>query len=407
MDEYQQKLLHTMIRPYSENELFVDINPYSKQLMHDTFLLASKQYFDFEWFNSSLEYTKQLIYYDKYTLKSYTSNGDILINKYIRNNEIVHTDYVVFAVQIFKVYDTLDESYFTNDYTLSNMGESKINELMAQYKLNILSTDVNLTRLKHIIELYIFDLRNIILNAPVCSNDILLFRGVKHDYLNNTNNFMSLKGFQSATYSIDSAITFRKAAIYEIVIQKNTPCVAMEYISRYTKEKEILICDTAIFKSDSISKKYTIDSINLYSENGEYMDWKYIFNKIIDPTNDITNNNELNNSGINMLSNDNNSNNMNVLLPKQVETTRKIFCKNHIAHAGCKLKNNITKNNRKLIIKHNTRKNRINHNVSSFDRIDKKTRFTDPIIIDKIVRLSEHDLNDFNQFIISHGGNPV
>jgi hypothetical protein len=182
MEDYKKEILHSLIRPFQEDNLLVDICPRAKEVIHDTFLLSTTESIDYNWIKKSIQYTKNLPIYDKYTLRSYSYNGDLLINKYLRNNIIISTESIVFATQLFKLYDELSESYYTEQLTLSEEGNKKATEIITQYKLNIQASDVNIVRLQKVIDTYIQELRNIIINSPRCENDMIVFRGVEKDY---------------------------------------------------------------------------------------------------------------------------------------------------------------------------------------------------------------------------------
>jgi hypothetical protein len=381
---YKQKLLHKLITPHGTMTDVVNINAQYSDLFHDAFVAASNDLFDFEWFKKSIEYTQSLSCFEKFILRSYSHNGDALISKFILDGEIITTRNIVLAVQIFKLFDELDECYFNEQCDLSEEGINLANELIDRYKLDISKHNASRSRLTTLINDYINDLRLIISNGPTNAKECLVFRGIQTDYIDTRSEWMNYKTFTSATYSLDIACTFRKSCIYEIRIMPNTPCIALEYISAHPKEKEILIIDKALFKIKQTSEKYTLNTSKMDISENKYVDWTYMINKIFEPTYDLLNDPE-------------NNNNNYALTPKQIEIVKSIYCSidNNI-HVGGSLSRFTIRNKRSL---NKTLKRKSNKSTENY------TRWTVPMVPYKVfTTLSEPAERKFYQHLLDTGG---
>lgn len=275
IDDYQSKLLGGILRP--DKSIFININNSLKNLIHNTFLVASTSYFNLDWFEKSMEYTRNLSNNEKYILFSYTHTGDRVINMIIREPEKKYDAYkilltmkdILIAPQLFSMFPELySDDMFMNTYTLSMKGKETIHTIMETNKLlDITLPSFNVELMDKVVKICIDDLRRIIYNGPRNDKTMILFRGIKSDYLTTSDIPKELKGFQSTTYNIEIAKTFKECCIYEFVLMPNTPCIVLEDTSDYFKEREILI-DTDVYAIVyPLEDKFELDVSNFFSES--------------------------------------------------------------------------------------------------------------------------------------------
>jgi len=275
IDEYQSKFLGGILQP--DKYIFININPSLKNLIHNTFLVTSTSYFNLDWFKKSIEYTKNLSNNDKYILFSYTHTGDRVINMLIREPEKKYDAYkilltmkdILIAPQLFSMFpDLYSDDMFMNIYTLSMKGKETIHTIMETNKLlDITIPSFNVELMDKLVKTCIDDLRRIIYNGLRNDKPMILFRGIQSDYLSTSNIPKELKGFQSTTYNIEIAKTFKECCIYEVILMPNTPCIVLEDISDYCREREILI-DTDVYAMVyPLEDKFVLDISKLFSES--------------------------------------------------------------------------------------------------------------------------------------------
>jgi hypothetical protein len=198
-----------------------------------------------------MNYTQNLPKNKKYVLFLYTHNGDRVINMIIREPDkkldaykiLLNITDILIAPQLFHMFPELySDDFFTDEYTLSKSGKEAIKKIMETNKLvDIQNSSFNIELLDKLVNMFIDDLRRIIQNGPKTRKTMILFRGIKQDYLTESDSLVELKGFQSATYDIEIAKMFKECCIYEFVLMPNTPCIVLKITSKYSKESEILI----------------------------------------------------------------------------------------------------------------------------------------------------------------------
>jgi hypothetical protein len=274
--KYKKQFLHSIIKPHN-NSTLVELNPSMKRIIHNTYLIMSTSYFDEDWYNRSIKYTQSLSIEDKFTIKTYTRSGAVVVNKYITKNTIQRS--YSYAVQLLKYFDMMNTNLFTDTYDLTEEGFALVEELDKKCSNNIIH---------NIIQAYINDIQRIINEGPRNQETMILYRGVKTDYIDVSSN-IDLVGVCSASYSIDVANTFKEKCIYEMVLLKNTPCIAVAAITQFPKEKEILInIDNLHANVKNMMYKYPIDTSRLGIEpdtnNTIFSEWNYLFNKITNPS---------------------------------------------------------------------------------------------------------------------------
>jgi hypothetical protein len=259
LHKYKLEFAESLVdRNYIKPDFFTPLKE-CENALKNVFLMQSERDFDFDWYNASVNYTLGLSNSDKYILRGYTRNGDELINALIRypNNylsdkmdiirrKIYNNENNIIAVQLFKKHGLNPDNYIQDNLLISQQGFI----LLQGY----VSTLTHQELIGHIYEL-INDMRRIIEAAPKPIKVIRVYRGVKEDYIkDNDVEYNLLSGFQSASYSIDVALGFsgqynindnitnnRHLMIYTLDVGTDIPCIAMEGISHFPQEKEILI----------------------------------------------------------------------------------------------------------------------------------------------------------------------
>ena len=274
VEKYKKQFLHSIIKPHN-NSTLVELNPFMKKIIHNTFVIMSTSYFDEKWYNTSIQYTMELPIEDKFTLKTYTRSGAVVVNKFMVHNQIQRS--YAYAAQLFQYFDEMNPEYFTDTFDLSEEGMRVANKL---------DDECNNDILHNIILNYITDIQRIINNGPRNPNTLILYRGVKKDYLDTSSNLI-MNGLCSASYSVDIANTFKEKCLYELVLLKDTPCIAVSGITKFPKEKEILInLDKLHANVKQQMYKYSIDTcrLGIESDRQTFTDWNYLYNKVVNPS---------------------------------------------------------------------------------------------------------------------------
>lgn len=241
------------------------IAPVDKAL-DKSFIVQHSNNFDFEWHQQSLDYVEQLSPKDKYMLRAYTRNGDKLINTLIRipnefdsdqkvmdivNRCIRNNANNVIAVQIFEDLG-LDPNQFIE--IRGRAQKPKINASGLMLLIDY-TPDMEMNKIKEFIIKLATEIKRIIAAAPQLTRKIRVFRGIEYDYVNNANNVadnnMVLSGFQSTSYSISSALGFsgqynednmqQHMMLYSILVHPSIPCIAVEDVSHFKEECEIIL----------------------------------------------------------------------------------------------------------------------------------------------------------------------
>lgn len=239
-----------------------DVVPSLTPLLHNFWLFQTPTDFDFAWYEASAAYVASLDRYEKYILSAYTRHGDEVANAFLRNpdgfqtvpriHDLIHSvmrqnDTIMFAVQLLDALgeDSLNE-YFFETGALTFDGNTELERLYPQ-----VLADSEL--LKRFISQYVRDLEDIIRNAPRPEAYMLVFRGVKTDYLREVQDVPTAqKGFVSTSLNpyMGARFTGDFKHVYEMVIIPGTPCLALSSMSKFPDEMEILVSsETAILSS--------------------------------------------------------------------------------------------------------------------------------------------------------------
>jgi hypothetical protein len=266
--EYQNAFASSIFKKASGE--FMDFIEPTASALDKIFLIQHLKNFDPEWHEQSLEYVRNLSLKDKYILRAYTKHGDVLINKLIREPDdfdtypkcieyiqkyIINNGNNVIAMQIFEELGLNADNYLKlsgRKFKYALLTDEGIDKLI-QY-----SATINLQQLdkikEHLLKLA-QEIKRIINSAPRITKHIRLFRGIYYDYVHNENenvgNVFELRGFQSMSSSIASALNFsgqynennaqRHPMLYSFTLHPGTPCIAMKEISHFFEEDEVLV----------------------------------------------------------------------------------------------------------------------------------------------------------------------
>jgi hypothetical protein len=297
IDKYKNELTASILNDTQDD--FMDFTEPAAAALDNVFLIQHLKDFDHEWHQKSFDYVDNLSIKDKFILRAYTRHGDRLINKLIRDPDNFDTDseckYIllkqiknngnnVIAVQIFEELGLDPEKYLVMSgkiRPIPAINAAGIGELI-EY-----SRTINLQQLdkikEHIMKLS-QEIKRIINAAPRITRKIRLFRGIKYDYVSSNNanseNVFDLRGFQSMSYSIISALSFsgqyndnnlqKHPMLYSIILHPGTACIALDKISYFGggNENEILVnMDLQCrFKNEFSEKIHMVPEIYHYSQ---------------------------------------------------------------------------------------------------------------------------------------------
>jgi hypothetical protein len=221
-------------------------------VLFQSYMQGSTDYLDFDndWLEASNHYVATLPVHDKYILRSYTRNGDEIVNSVLRENAVTLKSGSLlqkmflearcpFAISLFREYDTIDPTDFLDDgKRLSATGQDKLYSLYMQH---MTTNEI----LKSYVLKYANELRRIIRAAPTVPRELLTFRAVRDDYLTDTVNIVTMKGFTSTSYSPESVAHFASGNsfknVYEFVLAPGSHAISMSGISEFANEYEILL----------------------------------------------------------------------------------------------------------------------------------------------------------------------
>ena len=264
------------------------------EVIQDAFIIASTNTFDTTWLAACRHYIDSLPIHDKYTLKSYTKHGDELVNAAMQGKwDDVETklhalglDFA--AAQIFRMLRVTDANVYTNSYTLSDYGTHLLSDVCKEKLMDVRSNYYEPSTVRGIIKDYAEDLMRIIQRAPAFKKPVLVFRGVKHDYIDRRKP-SAMSGFQSTSCIPDVAYQFKDCCIYEIIITPGTPCIAIESISHHRKECEILLGLNVQSQVGELHKKPFFDTTHLnYKHDGTsytFTEPTYLLKQFMEPWN--------------------------------------------------------------------------------------------------------------------------
>ena len=222
---------------------------------------------DIEWFKAQLAFLKGLTTDERKLLRSYTRNGDEIINEILRGNPDVRN--LMRIVNKLKTPTNRFENTEVDDEgTRIQLLEGKTittrDNLFAPTPLDSINE-------KNVIQLatrYTNEFRKVFEKVPVLTKPLRVFRGVDPD---DEIKVFPLRGFSSTTYDPFSAhvesFANPKCCIMDIVLQPGVRALWIEPISHFDNEREVLVdsinVTTTISDTPILS---TVMSVNPFSE---------------------------------------------------------------------------------------------------------------------------------------------
>jgi hypothetical protein len=235
-----------------------------RKFLHYWYIFQTTQDFDFTWYRQCNEYLNSLHPSDKYRIRCYSKVSDEIVNAYLRNPEgFLHLPFseLFHRMQEDSLYfflPDLERDVF--DVSGKITENQRVRDLLAGSHIS------NMIDLVPFVQRYVDHLRRILQGAPRLSQDILVFRGVKSDYLSD--DVGVFRGFSSTTWYPRVAYEFGEDSnmIYEFMVAKETPALCIHSLSEH-EEYEVLL-DTDIYGvADREYRKYYLD---LYPGIGEF-----------------------------------------------------------------------------------------------------------------------------------------
>lgn len=243
-----------------------------RNFLHYWYTFQTSQDFDFNWYKECNAYIATLDPTDKYRLRCYSHVSDEVVNSFIRNPDGFSETFPIQLLQkmeaehlYFFMPDLMEEEGVEIQWDSNGILPESARDLARTLMHTHISN--NIPRLVSLISRYVDHVRRILRNAPRPSRDILVFRGVKSDYLKDEEPGM-FRGFCSTTWYPQVAYLFGEDnnMIYEFRVSRATPALCIHSLSVHD-EYEVLL-DTDIYGvADRLYEKYYLD---LYRGDGEF-----------------------------------------------------------------------------------------------------------------------------------------
>jgi hypothetical protein len=229
-----------------------------------------------DWVEAQSEFLESLSARELYTLLSYSYRGDVLVNRYLRNQgsdigdfmrTIAGSDAVPFMYQIYDNYEKLARmgAKLPPKKSLNFLEYNKYPDIVADNLALFTDSKVVMLMSKGFFE----DLMRIFLKAPRLPHPIVTYRGFKSESHVKTSEFRTID-FQSTSLNPYAALSFTQkldsttmrsnsgelvnaesssanihgqmyCCIYEITVEPSVPCIYMEEITRVAGEYELLL----------------------------------------------------------------------------------------------------------------------------------------------------------------------
>jgi len=244
------------IRNIKQLESF-DISP--NHIINSKFIFNNRQYIDYEWLESQIEYINNLSDRQKHIIRAYTIYGDKFINNYLRKTL---TPQLIDQI----IRDCIQNNENPFLYQHRDLNPTNVDIIDNIYTENII------TYIKQFIE----EFNTIIKNAPRPTRAVKVFRGLQNgDFIvnalkkdNNDKQFMINSDYMSTSIYVASASDFMKGdyCLLELQIEPNTPCLFTAHMSRRRNEYEITFMPGMTMTYVKCTRKYILDDINHYDD---------------------------------------------------------------------------------------------------------------------------------------------
>ncbi len=251
----------------------IKFNQYNKQIIEQVVDLDNTV--DIEWIEKTSKYIKNLSIKDLYTIKSYTFNGDKMINSFIRDNQIIKTNRQDTIPTFFQMIDVIKQtddidsiidktSYMYNNpqvIPVINKLKGKEKDKMSLndwlYALKIIKSILIDEFYKVVLSKYKADLNKIIKEAPPLTKKLVVYRGVKDDYFlkKNTKGFYKNEGFISTSMAINVSKSFinlyyndnTSCCLKRITLLPGTKAIFLAGVSQIPEEYEVLLPSDSVY----------------------------------------------------------------------------------------------------------------------------------------------------------------
>ena len=210
----------------------------------------------YDYMKKQIEFVSNLSSREKEVLHLYSHNGDVLLNKYIRNGRV------------------FDDSGDIVSYYKYHMG-SFVNYM------SIIGT----TLLREMLETMYRDLVDIFEKAPRTDRPFILYRGtITADHFNGTvNSVYANRGILSTSFNVNVGVKFassgKNSTFVNIIHVAPGSKLIYNLISRYPQEYEFIVPDNSYF---IVTKKFQMQDYCVYiKENGKPMMRRYYTNECV------------------------------------------------------------------------------------------------------------------------------
>jgi hypothetical protein len=255
--------------------------------------------FDKTWFSDSQAYTMKLPLRDQYTINGYTKRGDGIVNAWEHGWEngskkaffYAYSNHVNILEEFFPFFfQTLDfidnyngeiKDLFSNNTALptdlqnaKDLINSKGDLLSVRYThLAKVFVHFDYDRIWiPIIRTYMDDLNRIINNAPAIKKPLVIYRGVKSDYVlqGAKDHLYTTNQFISTSLSPLSALGFMhglRCCFKRIIVLPGTRVLLMRPVSEYQNEDEVLLGNkTKFYITSNLTRIVNPEQVQYHNE---------------------------------------------------------------------------------------------------------------------------------------------
>lgn len=242
------------------------------------YLLNLESQIDWKWLKEMNQYVKTLSKADIYNLKGYTHYGDVIVNSYLRKTlkkdqfikDLKSAKWSSFYYPLF--FSAMELFNETSEYLLEYVVKpeylSEVKILLSKktyvesynYFINIMSTFHYENFWINVITKYSNNLLRIFNNAPVTNKNMIVYRGIKEDYVMNgkNNNVYKTNCFVSTSFDLKIAMSFTGSTccLQRITLLKGARILLIAGISSYAHEMEVLLNPNTVFYISGKDKKF-------------------------------------------------------------------------------------------------------------------------------------------------------
>ena len=222
---------------------------------HDS-LLYQDDSFDFSWFFKQSKFIDSLTDRETFLLKTYTRNGDEVINSLfkLKGNELID--------ELMNIVNYLKRPRSGSEPRINIFDPVKLETITPRNVISVSTTYAN-------------EVMNIFNKAPPLENILRVFRGLKPDNNNNKLTVFPLRGITSTTYNPMSStlntysLMYRNiknnndtpvpssCCVYDMILRPGVKAIWLEPMSEFQGEQEIILLPTIIQASYSHPKLKT------------------------------------------------------------------------------------------------------------------------------------------------------